>query len=1070
MNDSKQRFKLLSFLFFFLFGGAIIGETVSLTMVVTILGPAIISKLYLINGALLFLLPPLFFQNIDKVNRGKLLSIQLLVSAGILTAYFIGIRELGNMGYSTFLILIIYPVSYLSKTILFLTFWTLANDIYHSDEAKRGFPLVAAWGFVGGLTGACAARLLLEKVDAAMIIGLWIIAYLIGWFLSRKATKQYWVKLLKKEESVQAAGRGNLFRGMVSVLDIKLIRLISVLYFCVFVAVFMQDYMFWKRSSLLFPTSNALASFQFTFYLMYAFITIMGLRFVVPSMIYKWGFTRIFLILPFTLFSGSVLMMIMILAGAGQQVQFMVFAAIQFARYVVFENTFSPIYQMFFAAVPREKRGRAKTFLEGIIKPFAIMITGLILIPIDKVHNGIVIIIGITSIVMIRVVFRLRKTYMEALMPQIRSFDATQEIISKIGSYRDLKIVSLLKEYSHSTDVDVRSLCVKILSNDGSRRAFKIVVDIFENESDKAVKEIVARSLAHFSMNDAKPFVEKLLNDDNPRIRANTLYSINQMECLWKRQLKSTIAPMIFENNPRIQIEAARYIWAMGDEGNNAAVINLLESLCISKNSNKRSAGIFLIGALKPERWEALLLENLQSASLQVFGKCVDVIFRSSSKETRLRTLEIVERMSRNHISLTGKILQRIGMPAFDVVVDFLRNAHNQRMIVELIHALRMATEPGRTDSERIVVDKETKAAVVDLIRKDLEQVYLDSFTWWRFLKKSADRQVDEPMAALEDALRDQLLRVCERALDVMVLLDKDGIMSAVGRDLDLKDYTQRLDAAEIIESLSESLLAPFIVPILRSDEWEDIAKIGKGRFHFEDDASSDNAHYFVGSKNKWVCFCALYYLLKSLGRNRLVELEKTILLTLQLDPNIYLSRAACELLPNPGSPGFKGNVVETFELLERVMALKKTSLFHSIPAEKLMGLAEITRSMSYKAGTLISREGEVSDHLYIVRKGGLKIVKSKNNIKTILTILHAGETYGEIGLFNQAPRSASAIAQEDCEVWVIQRSSLKKFLLEMPEIAYNFLEVFSEKLRKNSEEVAQLQYSFANSKKDYLL
>jgi len=196
--------------------------------------------------------------------------------------------------------------------------------------------------------------------------------------------------------------------------------------------------------------------------------------------------------------------------------------------------------------------------------------------------------------------------------------------------------------------------------------------------------------------------------------------------------------------------------------------------------------------------------------------------------------------------------------------------------------------------------------------------VYLDSFTWWRFLKKSADRQVDEPMAALEDALRDQLLRVCERALDVMVLLDKDGIMSAVGRDLDLKDYTQRLDAAEIIESLSESLLAPFIVPILRSDEWEDIAKIGKGRFHFEDDASSDNAHYFVGSKNKWVCFCALYYLLKSLGRNRLVELEKTILLTLQLDPNIYLSRAACELLPNPGSPGFKGNVVETFELLER--------------------------------------------------------------------------------------------------------------------------------------------------------
>jgi CRP-like cAMP-binding protein len=525
---------------------------------------------------------------------------------------------------------------------------------------------------------------------------------------------------------------------------------------------------------------------------------------------------------------------------------------------------------------------------------------------------------------------------------------------------------------------------------------------------------------------------------------------------------------MIYDNNPRIQIEAARYIWALGDTEKNTIVINLLESLRTSKNSNKRSAGIFLIGALKPEGWEVLLLENLQSSSLQVFGKCVDVIFRSASRKTRLKTLDTIARMSRSHISMTGKILQSIGMPAFDGAVDFLRNAHNQRMIVEVIHALRMAIDPGKPSNERIVVDKETKAVIVDLIRKDLEQVYRDSFLWWQFRSKAPDGADNGALAVLEDALHDQLLRVCERALDVMVLLDKNGMISAVSRDFDLRDYTQRLDVAEIIESLSDPSVAPFIVPILRSDAWEDIAKIGKSRFHFEDDTSSDNTHYFVKSKNKWICFCALYYLYKSAGGEALVETWKTILMTLRHDPNIYLSRLACQLLSNPFD--FEGDDVGPFELLERVMSLKKTALFHGIPAEKLMGLAEIARSMSYKSGTLISREGEVSDHLYIVRTGSLKIVKSKNNVKTILTILRAGETYGEIGLFNQAPRSASAIAHEDCELWVIQRSSLKKFLLEMPEIAYNFLEVFSEKLRKNSEEIAQLNSSFANNKKDYLL
>lgn len=1070
MNDSKHRFKLLSFLFFFLFGGAIVGETVSLTMVVTILGPSIISKLYLVNGALLFLLPPLFFQNIDDVNRGKLLSMQLLVSAGILIAYFIGLHGLKNTGSPhdalLFLVLVIYPVSYLSKTILFLTFWTLANDIYHSDETKKGFPLVAAWGFIGGLAGACIARLLLEKIDAVMIIGLWIIAYIAGWFFSRKVTKKYRAKLLKKEESVQSADHGNLFKGIKSVLHIKLIRLISVLYFFVFVTVFMQDYLFWKKSSMLFPTSNGLASFQFSFYLLHAFITILGLRFVVPSLINKWGFTRIFLILPFTLFCGSVLMMIMIFSGAGLRTLFVAFAGIQFARYVVFENTFSPVYQMFFAVVPKEKRGRSKTFLEGIIKPFAIMITGLVLIPVDKVNNGIILIIGCSSLIMMVVVFRLRKTYLEALIPHSRPIDATQEIIAKIGSYRDLKIVSLIKEYSHSNEVDVRSLCVKILAHDGSRRAFKIIAEVFEKEHNRVVKEIIAGSLAHFSTYDVKPFMERLLNDDNLRIRANALYSINMMECLWKRQLRRTIAPMIFENSPRIQIEAARYIWALGDKNENVVVMNLLESLCSSKNSNKRSAGIFLIGALKPERWEVLLLENLQSTSLQVFSKCVEVIFMSASRQTRLKTLGIVEHMTRRHISLTGKVLQRKGMASFDVVVDFLKTACNQRMIVEVIHALSVAIGTGMPSSERMNINKETKAVVLEVLRRDLEQVYRDSLIWSRFREKAAEGPEENFIEVLEDALRDQLIRVCERTLEGMVVLDKNGMMSAVSRDFDLKDYTQRLDAAEIIEGLSDTSIAPFIVPILRSDDWADIAKIGKSRFHLEGEAHLNDAHYFVQSHNKWVCFCALYCLYKSLGRKRLVDREKPLLTTLQRDPNIYLSRVACELTAN--LPGFEGAIMETFELLERVMSLKKTALFHSIPAEKLMGLAESVQSMSYKTGTLISREGEVSDHLYIVRKGGLKIVKSKNNIKTILTTLHAGETYGEIGLFNQAPRSASAIAQEDCELWVIQRSALKKVLLEMPEIAYNFLEIFSEKLRKNSEEVAQLQMSFTNSKKDY--
>jgi len=107
--------------------------------------------------------------------------------------------------------------------------------------------------------------------------------------------------------------------------------------------------------------------------------------------------------------------------------------------------------------------------------------------------------------------------------------------------------------------------------------------------------------------------------------------------------------------------------------------------------------------------------------------------------------------------------------------------------------------------------------------------------------------------------------------------------------------------------------------------------KSARARFHFEDDTSSDNTHYFVKSKNKWICFCALYYLYKSAGGEALVETWKTILMTLRHDPNIYCQdwHVNCSpiLLIRRGRRG-------PFELLERVMSLKKTALFHGIPAE----------------------------------------------------------------------------------------------------------------------------------------
>ncbi|NLE01060.1 MAG: hypothetical protein GX640_14430, partial [Fibrobacter sp.] len=174
-----KTYSIHAFLLAFIFCGAIIGETVSQSLIVASLGSSVLSRLYLINGVLLLGLPLLFFTRIDKTDRGRLLSRQLFYTIAILSIalVLIFISSTYKLKWAKVFLAVLYPVSYLSKTILFLTFWTFANDLFSTSESKKVFPAIAAWGFGGGLAGACLARLLVTFSSAETLIILWILSY-----------------------------------------------------------------------------------------------------------------------------------------------------------------------------------------------------------------------------------------------------------------------------------------------------------------------------------------------------------------------------------------------------------------------------------------------------------------------------------------------------------------------------------------------------------------------------------------------------------------------------------------------------------------------------------------------------------------------------------------------------------------------------------------------------------------------------------------------------------------------------------------------------------------------------
>ncbi len=1054
MNRSSPPIRLFASLFIFIFAGAIVGETAALSIVVSVAGSQILSKLYLVNGLLLFLLPAFFFKNIDKVNRAKLLSTLLFITT-VFILIFLGTVQISGMSDTEIphlLLWAIYPVSYLSKTVMFLTFWTLANDIYKTGEAKREFPKIAAWGFLGGLSGALIGGFILDIIQTEAVILLWAACYLVAFLISRYTHTRYSTKLLKKERIRHQSNRRGILREVEDVLSINLVKLISALYFLVFLAIFALDFLFWHKCHVWFPLPESLASFQFNFYLTHGIITILGLWFVMPGLISKVGFTKIFFILPVVLFSGTIILLgIQQVAVNRLQVIFAGFVALQFARHVVFENAFSPVYQMFFAAISREKRGRAKTFLEGIIKPSAIILTALFLMVASQHTWIILMIIAIDAACMIVVVAKIRKTYMQGLVPAFSGNSNISDIIAKIGSQYDQKMLSILREYSQSPDADLRGLAVKILSSLGTRQALRIMVDIYHEEKELSVKESVARCLKNFYWYETKGFIKLLLDSSEPRIRANAIYSLNNMNCHWKWQLRNRIKELLFEPSMRVQIEAAQYLWLTQDDRERYTVIGYLESLLSSRNTNKRSAGIYLLGTLQPDRWEQKILHHLRSTSPQIYKKSVEVILRSSSSATQLKMFGLVETLSRHHIAICGKVAQTVGIPLIHTLVAYIKLAENRRMLFEIVTVLKKILEEKQGARKLFNLDDAAKQRLEYWIIDELKGVYLDGYMWY-LLNRKKNRNAHWDI--LDDALHEQIFRVCEWAVNTLVLIEKDDVVSRMQKDINLNDTSQRHDLAEIVGRYPNSRLKTLIYHILEFRSWALIGKNAKQYFHFKEPENAD-LHYFVRSRNKWISLCALYCVCMEKNSDALLNSQKDYLISLRTDPYVYLARAAEEIIEN--SLEETNKKMETLRLLDTVLFFKKTILFRNVQAEKLMGLAEISELVNYPRETIVSKEGEISDHLYIVRSGSLKIFKAKNGVRTILSIIRVGEAYGEIGLFNESPRSATAIANENCEVYVIKRSSLKTLLMDIPEIAYNFLEIFSNKLRQSGEEVALL-------------
>jgi CRP/FNR family cyclic AMP-dependent transcriptional regulator len=101
---------------------------------------------------------------------------------------------------------------------------------------------------------------------------------------------------------------------------------------------------------------------------------------------------------------------------------------------------------------------------------------------------------------------------------------------------------------------------------------------------------------------------------------------------------------------------------------------------------------------------------------------------------------------------------------------------------------------------------------------------------------------------------------------------------------------------------------------------------------------------------------------------------------------------------------------------------------------------------------------GDATDSMYIVLSGRLKVMMSDSEGKeVILAILGPGEFFGEMGLIDDSPRSASVVAMESCELLSVTKRDFKKCLAENFEMSMAVMRGLVRRLREADRKIGSL-------------
>ncbi|MGI9380672.1 MAG: patatin-like phospholipase family protein [Methyloligellaceae bacterium] len=138
--------------------------------------------------------------------------------------------------------------------------------------------------------------------------------------------------------------------------------------------------------------------------------------------------------------------------------------------------------------------------------------------------------------------------------------------------------------------------------------------------------------------------------------------------------------------------------------------------------------------------------------------------------------------------------------------------------------------------------------------------------------------------------------------------------------------------------------------------------------------------------------------------------------------------------------------------MIESNSRMERTNLFLNISTAGRAYIEAEAAILNLAAGETLFRQGESAEHIYFICSGSTGVyVRSPSDEPSLIGVLHAGETIGEMALLSGQPRSATVRAIRSCELLSLTSAQFEELLVQDPHLMRNLSLLLVERLQRTS-------------------